>query len=469
MKRWAFIIWLLALAVTAAGIAVCIFFKQWALLVVSSVGLALSVAELIRLYGNSARKVKFLLDSVRSNDFSFNFATGQKSDDQYINIQLNQIRDILQKARQDAVAREKYYELILNSINTGVIAEDEHGNIFQSNDAARRIFGLEVLTNVAQTRRVSDQVSSALMEIKAGEKRNVAVINEKGEYNISMRASEVTMLGVAGSSAIGASGGMSANSRGGQDNSRKLRVIVLSDINSELAEKELDSWQRLIRVMTHEIMNSLSPITSLSSSLLDICEDKKGDMARGLATINSTSSSLISFIDDYRRFTHLPVPQKKAFNLSDLVSRVLALGGDNSQYVSVSITPSDIMLYADEDLIGQVLINVIKNAFAAIEGSGAVAESSEGDVGASQQARVPAVSIVAYLDADENPTVEITDNGPAIPADSVENIFMPFYTTKPDGSGIGLSLSRQIMRLHDGSIRLTSNVPGRVTFTLQFR
>jgi signal transduction histidine kinase len=127
------------------------------------------------------------------------------------------------------------------------------------------------------------------------------------------------------------------------------------------------------------------------------------------------------------------------------------------------------MLYADEDLIGQVLINVIKNAFAAIEGSGAVAESSEGDVGASLDARVPAVSIVAYLDADENPTVEITDNGPAIPADSVENIFMPFYTTKPDGSGIGLSLSRQIMRLHDGSIRLTSNVPGRVTFTLQFR
>jgi len=446
--------------VTAAGIAVCIFFKQWILLVLSSAGLTLSVAELIRLYGNSARKVKFLLDSVRSKDFSFNFAAGQKSDDKYINTQLNQIRDILQSARNDAVAREKYYELILNSINTGVIAEDERGNIFQSNDAARRIFGLEVLTNIAQTRRVSDQVASALMEIKAGEKRNVAVFNEKGEYNISMRASEVTMPSAAGSPTADASWEMSADSKESQDNNRKLRVVVLSDINSELAEKELDSWQRLIRVMTHEIMNSLSPITSLSSSLLDICDDKNGDMARGLATINSTSASLISFIDDYRRFTHLPVPQKKAFTITDLVSRVLSLGGENAKYVSVSITPSDIMLYADEDLIGQVMINVMKNAFAAIDGAG----TEEW-----KRPEVPAVSIVAYLDADENPIVEITDNGSAIPADSVENIFMPFYTTKPDGSGIGLSLSRQIMRLHDGSIRLTSNIPGRVTFTLQFR
>lgn len=445
---------------TAAGIAVCIFFKQWILLVLSSAGLTLSVAELIRLYGNSARKVKFLLDSVRSKDFSFNFAAGQKSDDKYINTQLNQIRDILQSARNDAVAREKYYELILNSINTGVIAEDERGNIFQSNDAARRIFGLEVLTNIAQTRRVSDQVASALMEIKAGEKRNVAVFNEKGEYNISMRASEVTMPSAAGSPTADASWEMSADSKESQDNNRKLRVVVLSDINSELAEKELDSWQRLIRVMTHEIMNSLSPITSLSSSLLDICDDKNGDMARGLATINSTSASLISFIDDYRRFTHLPVPQKKAFTITDLVSRVLSLGGENAKYVSVSITPSDIMLYADEDLIGQVMINVMKNAFAAIDGAG----TEEW-----KRPEVPAVSIVAYLDADENPIVEITDNGSAIPADSVENIFMPFYTTKPDGSGIGLSLSRQIMRLHDGSIRLTSNIPGRVTFTLQFR
>ncbi|MCI2081731.1 MAG: ATP-binding protein [Bacteroidales bacterium] len=427
MKKGSFILWISLLAVSSAGIAFCISYGKWGLLVLCGFSALLSGWKLLRLYGETGRKVKYLLDSVRSGDFSFNFASGRRNDNIYINRQLNEIRDIIRKAREDAVSREKYYELILDSIKTGVIATDEKGNVYQSNDAARKIFGLEVFTNVAQTRSLSPRCAESLLSIKPGEKSNVPVINEKGEYNISMHASTVFV------------------------GEKSLKVVVVSDINSELAEKELDSWQRLIRVMTHEIMNSLSPITSLSSSLMEICPDKDSDMAKGLATINSTGRSLISFIDDYRRFTHLPVPRKKAFLLSELIGRVIALQNEEARYVNVSVEPEDIMLYADEDLIGQVLMNVIKNAFGAMEGMPS-----------------PAVDIRARLDADENPTVDITDIGPAIQPDSVENIFMPFYTTKPNGSGIGLSLSRQIMRLHDGSIRLTSNLPGRVTFTLKF-
>ena len=238
---------------------------------------------------------------------------------------------------------------------------------------------------------------------------------------------------------------------------KHVRILAINDINSELDDKEIDSWIRLTRVLTHEIMNSVTPITSLSDTLLSIHEDADSEIRNGLEVISTTGKSLISFVESYRKFTHIPTPEPSLFYVQKFAERMtnLARHHNNFPYITININiePADLIVYADEKLITQVVLNLLKNAMQAI-GSG----QPDG-----------LIELKAYCNPDESVIIEVSNNGPTIPPEEAEHIFVPFFTTKEGGSGIGLSISRQIMRLSGGSIALKSNPAiNKTSFILTF-
>lgn len=385
-------------------------------------------SRLLRLYTKSVRKATFMFNAIENDDFAFVFNEDpSKVDDVVLNVALNRIKDILTDAKHWVIEREKYYELIMESVRTGIVTINDVGNVHQVNSEALRIFGLPVLTHINQFKLIDPGITTAMFNIRPGEKQQLTFANERGEVAISFVASEVSVR------------------------DEMLKIVAVTDINNELAEKELESWMRLIRVLTHEIMNSLAPITSLSDTLIDISGEDT-DVSKGLQTINATGKSLISFVESYRKFTFIPTPDKTLFDVKGFIGRAVSLQSTGPDVkITCSITPEDMLVYADEDLAGQVVMNILKNAVQAVSARGG------GEI-----------SVESYLDQNENIIIDISNDGGAIPAEIAENIFMPFFTTKEGGSGIGLSISRQIMRLHGGSLRLTSNSDDKVTFTLLF-
>lgn len=236
----------------------------------------------------------------------------------------------------------------------------------------------------------------------------------------------------------------------------RMKIISINDIDRQLDEKELESWIRLTRVLTHEIMNAITPITSLSDTLLQLHGDKDDDIHRGLEVIQTTSRGLIAFVESYRRFTRIPQPDFKLLYVKKLLEQQVALGTEITPnekiQIAIDVEPDDLMIQADENQISQVILNLIKNAVAALGGR------SDGWI-----------RIKARYDQEKNVTIEVANNGAPIPPEVAEQIFVPFFTTKTDGSGIGLSISRQIMRLHHGSIKLLYSNNRETVFLLTFR
>ena len=417
------------LGIGVAAISLLIYFGKYQYVVIAFGPVVWAVYRILSMYTKTIRKAMFLFDAIDNNDYTFRFPEDiAVADDAAYNKVLNRTKEIISNAKRDTREREKYYELIMNTVRTGIIVVSDSGGVYQVNSEALRLFSLPVFTHISQTHPIDPAIAEVMKSIEPGEKRQLTFHNEKGEVSVSLIASAVILRG------------------------KPMKLIAISDIDNELAEKELESWMRLIRVLTHEIMNSLAPITSLSNTLIRLNSNKDPEITQGLKTINTTSKNLISFVESYRKFTNIPVPDKKPFLLLPILERAIALqGADHSVGVSLSVEPEDTLLYADEGQITQVAINLIKNAVQAVAGH-----------------EIPRIEISSRIDESENIVIEISNNGGAIPAEIAENIFTPFFTTKEDGSGIGLSLSRQIMRLHGGSLRLTSNTDNRVTFALVF-
>ncbi len=417
------------LGIGVAAISLLIYFGKYQYVVIAFGPVGWAVYRILSMYTKTIRKAMFLFDAIDNNDYTFRFPEDiAVADDAAYNKVLNRTKEIISNAKRDTREREKYYELIMNTVRTGIIVVSDSGGVYQVNNEALRLFSLPVFTHISQTHPIDPAIAEVMKSIEPGEKRQLTFHNEKGEVSVSLIASAVTLRG------------------------KPMKLIAISDIDNELAEKELESWMRLIRVLTHEIMNSLAPITSLSNTLIRLNSNKDPEITQGLKTINTTSKNLISFVESYRKFTNIPVPDKKPFLLLPILERAIALqGADHSVGVSLSVEPEDTLLYADEGQITQVAINLIKNAVQAVAGR-----------------EISRIEISSRIDESENIVIEISNNGGAIPAEIAENIFTPFFTTKEDGSGIGLSLSRQIMRLHGGSLRLTSNTDNRVTFALVF-
>ena len=403
-------------------------------LIIIIVLLLVAVVGYIRLYRHYRRNIKkvtFLFDAIDNGDFSFSFPTEKRfKEDKILHQSLNRIKLFLQHTREEQMEREKYYEQILNAVDTGILIVDSHDNILQHNQAALRLLDTDVLTHM-------NQVKGKLKDEHLAKHETQAMLKDK-----------------------------------------HVRIIALSDVSHELSNQEVDSWIKLIRVLTHEIMNTITPVTSLSETLLTrVTEDK--DLKQGLETIHKTGTELLAFVNNYRRFTHVPQPQPALFYVEPFLERMALLCNHE---VEIEVSPKDLLVYADESLLSHVVTNLLKNAVEAFREKGQLsAERNKQDgneQGRNKQecrsadlqsaaSKKTFIRLQAYANAQESIIIDVSNNAGLIPEDVASHIFIPFFTTKPEGSGIGLSLSRQIMRVSGGSLSLHQDkAQGITTFRI---
>ena len=386
---------------------------------------------LYRHYRRNIKKVTFLFDAIDNGDFSFSFPTEKRfKEDNILHQSLNRIKLFLQHTREEQMDREKYYEQILNAVDTGILVVDSHDNILQHNQAALRLLDTDVLTHM-------NQVKGKLKDEHLAKHETQAMLKDK-----------------------------------------HVRIIALSDVSHELSNQEVDSWIKLIRVLTHEIMNTITPVTSLSETLLTRVTEDKG-LKQGLETIHKTGTELLAFVNNYRRFTHVPQPQPALFYVEPFLERMALLCNHE---VEISVSPKDLLTYADESLLSHVVTNLLKNAVEAFKEKGKLsAERNKQDgneQGRNKQecrsadlqsaaSKKAFIRLQAYANAQESIIIDVSNNAGLIPEDVASHIFIPFFTTKPEGSGIGLSLSRQIMRVSGGSLSLHQDkAQGITTFRI---
>ena len=372
---------------------------------------------LYRHYRRNIKKVTFLFDAIDNGDFSFSFPTEKRfKEDNILHQSLNRIKLFLQHTREEQMDREKYYEQILNAVDTGILVVDSHDNILQHNQAALRLLDTDVLTHM-------NQVKGKLKDEHLAKHETQAMLKDK-----------------------------------------HVRIIALSDVSHELSNQEVDSWIKLIRVLTHEIMNTITPVTSLSETLLTrVTEDK--DLKQGLETIHKTGTELLAFVNNYRRFTHVPQPQPALFYVEPFLKRMALLCNHE---VEIEVSPKDLLVYADESLLSHVVTNLLKNAVEAFREKEREdkqeCRSADLQSAASKKAFI---HLHAYANVQESIIIDVSNNAGLIPEDVASHIFIPFFTTKPEGSGIGLSLSRQIMRVSGGSLSLHQDkTQGITTFRI---
>lgn len=393
----------------------------------------LVVAVLVLLYTvylwrRTNEKLTYMLDSLDNDDVNFRFRE-RLFFDISLNRTLNRLRGIYEKRRTELREQEQYFAHMLENVQTGIVVQEENGRISFYNAYARVLLGMESLSHIRQLRRVSDSLYSAFMNVQPGKAIKAEYYNESSRIDILLSASYATIKG------------------------KEVKIISLSNINTQLTENQEESWNKLTRVLTHEIMNTITPIISLSDTLNKCAVDDRLDSnyISGLETISSSSKGLLSFVESYRSLTRVAAPIRKSFLVSELAERVLQLTAPYTTEAGVETAfvekTEDVLLWADENQIAQILINLVKNA---------------------AQAGATRIEISADLDSLENVVIEVTNNGAPISKEGQAEIFVPFYTTKQEGTGIGLSLSRQIMRLHNGTLALTRSDATATTFTLRF-
>jgi nitrogen fixation/metabolism regulation signal transduction histidine kinase len=366
--------------------------------------------------------ILFLLNALDNGDYSFRFSENKRSvREKEMNRMLNRIRLILANARTMVIENEHFLSIILEEIDTGIIIADDRGIVQKVNRTALNFLGLPVFTHFNQLRNIDESYPAFFHSLKAGDRRQLRLVTEREELQMQVHVTSVKVK------------------RG------KMRIVSLNNIGNELESKEMESWIRLIRVMTHEIMNSIAPITSLSEIMQshlraeDDSTSLRNNALEAFETIASTAGGLLSFVESYRRLTSVRRPEKETVALRPLLDKTLQLNDSLLRSLKIEVgiqVPSDIRLLADPNLLHQVLINLIKNAIEAL---------------ANQDER--RIVVTARTVDQQAISIEIANNGTPIPKEILPQIFIPFFTTKPDGSGIGLSLSQYILRLHGGKLQ----------------
>lgn len=386
------------------------------------------------------RKVSYMLDALEDKELNFRFDENRMFGRKF-NRTLNRLRNIFDKERHEIMEQERFYGQMLDHVQTGVVVIESdkdapsihEGRVIYCNSTALNLLGLATFGHIRQLRTISPALEEAFRNVSDNREERAEYYNESGQKRISLTASSASIGGKA------------------------VKVVAFNDISNEMAENEQESWTKLIRVLTHEIMNTVTPIASLSDTLSEYIgnsydSEYNSTIRSGLETISQSSKGLIKFVDSYRNLTRVAAPVRKAFLVRELMERVIQLAWQQAEEQGVRLEftekAEDILLYADEGQISQILVNLVKNAI---------------------QASATSVEIVAEMDLAENVIIHVINNGRPISKESQEEIFVPFYTTKQEGTGIGLSLSRQIMRLHNGTLRLTRSDLQSTVFTLYFR
>jgi len=406
----------------------------------------LEVILLVRFVERTNRKLTRFFESIRYADFSSSFSDpglGKSFED--LSREFNQVIEAFRKYRTEKEEHFNYLQTVIQHVPIGIIVFQHDGKVEVFNNAMSKMLKVRNIRFVSDLKKIKDDLPPTLLNLKPGDNTLYKVFSNDELLQIAMNATGFRMR------------------------NEDYMLVSMQNISAELEEKEIESWQKLIRVLTHEIMNSITPITSLASTVHDMTVRREGGKIKrnemddedlesfdaALTTIQNRSQGLLNFVQVYRDLTRIPKPNFRYFRVQELFDRCNLLLKPKLDELGIGCTvrvfPPDLMITADPDLIDQVIINLMLNAIDAVKEAGN-----------------PAITVLATINSSNRVIIDITDNGCGIKPDIMDKIFMPFFTSKKHGNGIGLSLSRQIMHLHKGSILFKSKPDEGTVFTLVF-
>lgn len=406
------------------------------------------VYSLISLMDKTNREMVGFLSSIKYDDFSqFYHLQGRGESFDELNEEFNKVLSRFKEVRADKEADYQYFKNIIHHIGIGILSFDKQGRVNIINTAGKRLFKVDRLHKIDNLSSFSEELPDKIKKLRTGEKALVRVKYKEEVIQLAVFAIELYLKGDV------------------------YKLVTVQNIHSELEEQEMEAWQNLIRVLTHEIMNSVTPISSLAHTVADeivylkekkaegetIEEDDLEDVSMAVETIKRRSDGMIRFVNEFRNLAHIPSPKLQHIDVSTVfqdIRRLMEKDCENSDIdFTCSISPDNIVITIDPDQIEQVLINLVKNAVQAFQ---------------EVDRETKRIEMIAGLGEGDRPFIKVKDNGIGIEKETLERIFIPFFTTKKEGSGIGLSLSRQIMRQHKGSITVTSSSEEGTEFTLKF-
>jgi len=449
---------LLGVFIASAVVAAMLPAPQIALSILFGI-VAISLAfSLFRYVNDTNRRLARFFESVRYSDFAIRFSSAKDKGDSFaeVNRQFNEVLEAFRQTRAEKEANLLFLNTIVQHLSAGILVFDAQSGVLVSNSAAFQLLGVYRLHHLhdlperhkALTQFVQNLTSKGKMLYQPETNRQLAVQ------------------------------GVSVSLQG-----RAVRLLTLQNIHPELQRKELDAWRNLTRVLRHEIMNSVTPIVSLVETAQEIVEHDlpknaaTADLTEALEVVAVRSRGLVNFVEAYRSFSAIPQPRLEDISAKTLLDRVVQLAVSESKDLNIKIEsfiqPETLRLHADAAQLEMVLLNLVKNAREAFlpVGSHQSAVGPQGLDAANRQlptATASRITLRAGADAKGHPFIEVEDNGPGIPAELLEEIFIPFFTTKATGSGVGLSISKQIMQLHGGDIRVSTGTGGGARFVLEF-
>jgi len=395
----------------------------------------------------SNREVVHFLESIHYDDFTNTYP--ERKPNSSIDLLYHEFNEILKKFREiraEKEAHHQYLKTIVQHIGIGIVTFDQDGEVQIFNNSARKLLGMKPIKNIRQIAKAFPDLTTSFLELKTGGRDLIKITKDDDEIQLAVYAIELSLRG------------------------KQFKLVSLQNIQSELEEKEMEAWQNLIRVLTHEIMNSVTPISSLAatveseldyflkegSDVKNIESDTVEDFYLSVKTIHNRSESLIKFVSDFRNMTRIKHPNLEETNIEELIEHVLLLLKPDIERNKVSVDvaiQSEAKALMDKEQIEQVLINIVKNGVQALE-------ASDKDF--------KALTITSNKGETGHVFITVADNGTGIEEEALKKIFIPFFTTKKNGSGIGLSLSKQIMRNHGGNISAKSEIGIGTEFLLKF-
>lgn len=432
------------LAASLFGLAYTIF-DSWGGFVISLflVLVVIQIVFLLRFAESSFKKVRVFLDNIKENKYSQLYPVkfdGSETDD--LHIEFNAILAKLKEDQSEKEANSQFFRSVFKHLSIGLLTFGEDGEIQLINTAAKRILNVDELKNISDMASINKELDLAIENLRTGGSELVKIAHPDGIMQLSVYVIELLMRG------------------------EKFKLVSLQNIQSELEEKEMEAWQNLVKILTHEIMNSITPISSLAGTIRSDMESKLDhvqdvtpsdmeDYLMGINTIEKRSEGLTNFVADFRSLAHIPAPKFTSISISNLFDQLEVLLQHQLEQkgikMSKELNPSELILFGDQTQIEQVLINLAQNAIQAVE-----------------ETETRKICLSAYIDEAGKIIIEVRDSGKGISEEALGKIFIPFFTTKKRGSGIGLSLSKQIMRRHKGNIQVRSSPGEGTTFKLIF-
>ncbi len=409
----------------------------------------IAIYQLFKYVTKTNEKLTSFLESIKYADFSIKFTTDASLGNSFSNLNnsFNTVIEAFQKERAEKLEHLQYLNTVVRHVNVGLIAFDpENGAVEVINKHAKSLLGVFFLKNIDELETTNQNLFTTIINLKPGKSKSL-ILNTNTHLAIFATVLKLSR--------------------------RTVKIIAIQNIHKELLSKEVDSWQKLASVLRHEIMNSITPITSINSTLLNVVNEdfhsegtnhhkvnneSFSDLKEGLTIINDRTIALVKFVNAYRSYTSIPSPKFHNLNIDKLLNKVLSLMKIELKTKNIELNYSilseeDIHIKGDSELLEMVIINLLKNAIEAVK-----------DVDD------PKIFIQSGIDSNQNPFIHVEDNGSGISPEAIEKIFIPFFTTKSEGSGIGLSLSSQIMEMHNGSLTVTSpdDSEENTSFKMQF-